>query len=194
VQKIGGEKPPASSELDGDLSEDPIAASLVMRINTAGGINNNITDADAKKKGIKVNPPLKLTVAKGPALLDIALPAPAAAAKAEPSPNKKPSTGSKPSGLRGLRHPTGKTPASTSKKADDSGVDLGPAVSSSEDPIGASLQARVAAGSLNSNLTAADATKKKVAYPQPLKLKIVGKETLTTFDIPKSDNTQQEPK
>jgi len=41
-----------------------------MRINVAGGIESNIKEMDAKKKGIKPNPPLKLTVAKGPALLE----------------------------------------------------------------------------------------------------------------------------
>lgn len=38
------------SELDGDLSEDPIGMSLRIRVDL-GGFGSNATEADAKKNG-----------------------------------------------------------------------------------------------------------------------------------------------
>ena len=92
-------------------------------------------------------------------LLDIAGPAPASAAAAGGvSPNKKnkPATGAPAAGLRTLKPPT-KTGGAAAKAtgaakkgaaADAGGVDLGPDVPQDEDPIAASLKARMAAGGL----------------------------------------------
>ena len=90
-------------------------------------------------------------------LVDIAGPAPASASAESASPNKrgKPATGAA-SGLRTLKPPT-KAGAGSNKAvgaakkgaaADASGVDLGPDVPQDEDPIAASLKARMAAGGL----------------------------------------------
>ena len=101
-------------------------------------------------------------------LVDIALPAAAGAAGAGTSPNKKtkPPTGAA-SGLRTLKPPT-KTGAAASKgvgaakkgaNADLSGIDLGPDVPQDEDPIAASLKARIAAGGLGNQIKDVDAKK-----------------------------------
>ena len=89
-----------------------------MRINVAGGIESNIKEMDAKKKGIKPNPPLKLTVAKGPALLEFCQTSAASAstAKDTTSPVKKVSSSTKPATLKGMRPTTAKTSQASQKK------------------------------------------------------------------------------
>lgn len=61
--------------------------------------------------------------------------------------------------------------AGSAKKGAGAEVDLGPAVSTDEDPIGAALQARNAAGGLSSQIKEADAKKQKLFIPAPLNLK-----------------------
>ena len=74
-------------------------------------------------------------------MLDIAAPAKASAVAESPS--------KIPSKSKGLKPPTKIVPKAMGlKKAASEQVDAGPAVSADEDPIGASLKARVAAGGL----------------------------------------------
>ena len=150
----GAGETPATSELDGDLSEDPIAQSLQARIQS-GGLGTNASEADAKKNNYPVFKAAKHPTLKDTKLVDIALPAAAGAAGASPNKKTKPPTGAA-SGLRTLKPPT-KTGAAASKgvgaakkgaAADNSGIDLGPDVPQDEDPIAASLKARIAAGGL----------------------------------------------
>ena len=116
-----------------------------------------MSEADAKKNNYPVFKAAKHPTLKDTKLVDIAGPAPAASGAAGVSPNKKtkPASGA-PSGLRTLKPPT-KTGGAASKTtgaakkgaaADTSGVDLGPDVPQDEDPIAASLKARIAAGGL----------------------------------------------
>ena len=108
-----------------------------------GGLGANATDADAKKNSYPVFKSDKHPVLKGTALLDIGAPAKADAAPASPSKLGK---------AKGLKAPTKLRSSTTSslKRVGAEQVDVsGPAVSHDDDPIGASLKARVAAGGLN---------------------------------------------
>lgn len=141
-----GRDVPVTSQLDGDLSEDPIAQSVACRIKL-GGMGSTVSDADAKKQNLPIFKVAKHPTLKGGALLDIAGPA------APPSPKKASSMAAKnPSGFKGLKAPTKLASAvkAPSQKQGAGGVDLGPAVSQDEDPIAASLKARITAGGLNS--------------------------------------------
>ena len=176
VKPTGGAKgdTPASSQLDGDLSNDPIAQSLSVRIKL-GGLSNNCTEVDAKKNQYPIFRSVKHPAIKGGALQDIGAPPKAAAEAPEASPVKR---GLKPPS-KGLKPPTkvagsaSKSAASLRKSVKD-GVDLGPAVSPDEDPIAASLRARVAAGGHNSQIREADAKKQKIFIPRALNLKSAG--------------------
>ena len=135
---------PETSQLDGDLSEDPIAQSLACRI-SLGGLGSNATEADAKKNKYPVFNAAKHTILKGAALLDIGVSAKASddSSGSFISPKKMGRPGSTSSGFKGLKPPTKATSStkqlsSTKKKGDDV-VDLGPAISKDEDPIAASL-------------------------------------------------------
>ena len=110
----------AACQLDGDLSNDPIAQTMAVRVQL-GGVNNNATDADAKRHNYPIFKAAKHPALKGAALLDIALPAkeaPKASAEAS-SPSKlarkagsvsKPA-GSKPGGLKAKPEPAKKSSA-----------------------------------------------------------------------------------
>ena len=74
VKATGAADVPATSQLDGDLSEDPIAQSLSCRVRL-GGFGTNATEADAKKNSYPVFKAEKLPALKGTALLDIGAPA-----------------------------------------------------------------------------------------------------------------------
>ena len=144
---------PFTSQLDGDLSEDPIAQSVVCRVQL-GGLNANTTDADAKKNSYPVFKAGKHPALKGTALLDIAAPPKADAVAASPS--------LRPAKARGLKPPTKiKGPTATGlKKVGGEQVDAsGPAVSPDDDPIGAALKSRIASGGLNNQIKEADAKK-----------------------------------
>ena len=45
---------PKECELDGDTSEDPIATSLICRLNQGGGLGNSISEAEVKKQKLPV--------------------------------------------------------------------------------------------------------------------------------------------
>ena len=62
-----------SCQLDGDISSDPIAQAMTIRLKL-GGINNNATEADAKKNNYPMLKAAKHPVLKSNALLDISLP------------------------------------------------------------------------------------------------------------------------
>ena len=98
-------------------------------------------------------------------LVDIAGPVPASSGAAADSPSKKtkPVTGA--SGLRTLKPPAkagaaaSKTTGAAKKGAATDAVDLGPDVPQDEDPIAASLKARIAAGGLGNQIKDVDAKK-----------------------------------
>ena len=176
---------PVTSQLDGDLSEDPIAQSLACRIKL-GGIEAKATDADVKKNSYPVFKAAKHPALKGSALVDIGAPPKAASESVAASPAKGIAK------AKGLKPPTkvmGTKAAGSAlalKKVPSEAV--GPAVSADEDPIGASLKARLDAGGLSTQIRDADAKKKKIFVPVALNLKATGKDALITLDIPATDN------
>ena len=62
-------------------------------------------------------------------------------------------------------------------------MDLGPAVSNDEDPIAASLRARVDAGGLSTQIREADCKKQKIFVPGALNLKVKNA-ALVSWDMP----------
>ena len=114
-----------------------------------GGIEAKATDADVKKNSYPVFKAAKHPAPKGSALVDIGAPPKAAAESVAASPAK---VGLK---AKGLKPPTKVT--GTGAKATSSSLAVkkvpseatGPAVSADEDPIGASLKARLDAGGLS---------------------------------------------
>ena len=67
----GSNQAPSECQLDGDLSEDPIAQSLSVRVQ-AGGLGNNVTAADAKKNGYPIFAAPKHTVKGNVSTVDLA--------------------------------------------------------------------------------------------------------------------------
>lgn len=177
---------PATSQLDGDLSEDPIAQSLVCRIKL-GGISSNTTEAEAKKNSYPVFKAAKHPALKGNALVDIGAP-PKQATEPAPSPLKAPAPAK---AVKGLKPPTKITPkpAAASIKKQASEVSAAVAISADEDPIGAALKARQDAGGLNSQIRDVDAKKQKIFVPAPLKLKAAGKDALIAWDLPAQEQS-----
>ena len=147
TRTAGAADVPVTSQLDGDLSEDPIAQSLACRIKL-GGIEAKATDADVKKNSYPVFKAAKHPALKGSALVDIGAPPKAAAESVAASPAKVGVAKAK--GLKPPTKVTGSKAASSSlavKKVPSEAT--GPAVSADEDPIGASLKARLDAGGLS---------------------------------------------
>ena len=115
-----------------------------------GGIEAKATDADVKKNSYPVFKAAKHPALKGSALVDIGAPPKAAAESVAASPAKVGVAKAK-----GLKPPTKVT--GTGAKAASSSLAVkkvpseatGPAVSADEDPIGASLKARLDAGGLS---------------------------------------------
>lgn len=156
-----------------------------------GGVNNNATDADAKRHNYPIFKAAKHPALKGAALLDIALPAkeaPTPKAGAEgSSPSKlgrKAGSVSKPAGSKigGLKA----KPELVKKSSQAAGEQFDAKDNSTheEDPIAASLRGRNAAGGLNSTMKEADAKKQKVVVPAALALKSSGKDALIQFELP----------
>lgn len=56
--------PEASSQLDGDLSNDPIAQTMAIRIDL-GGVNSKATEVEAKKKRYPLSKLVKHPAVKG---------------------------------------------------------------------------------------------------------------------------------
>lgn len=139
-QGFGGIKPrpagqvPAECQLDGDLSEDPIAQSVSSRL-AAGGLGDTITAADAKKKNYPVFAAPKHVVKGTAPTIDLGAP-PVAASPQKGLKTPTPSTGAKAGGLKpptkvgaGVKPSPGKQ-GTESKKQEA-------AIPASEDPIGA---------------------------------------------------------
>lgn len=118
-----------------------------------GGIGNNTTEADVKKNNYPVFKAAKLPSVKTAALQDISIPA--KAGEGDSSPKKQLNRSSV--SFKGIKPPSSaqkvvsKTGiAADKKKSITNPADLKDAVSHEEDPIAASLRARIAAGGLSS--------------------------------------------
>lgn len=128
-------------ELDGDLSQDPIAICLKIRLDI-GGLGSNASDADAKKHGYPRSKYNKHPALKGAALVDLAGPSKPELFQSPKKAERPPTSAS--SGIKGLRAPTKVSSSAlrmsaTKNKAESGAVEIGPAISTNEDPIGASL-------------------------------------------------------
>jgi len=183
----GGE---ASCQLDGDLSSDPIAQTMAIRIKL-GGVNNNATEADAKKNNYVVFKAAKHPAVKSAALVDLALPPKAPEAPASPKKvDKKASFASKPPAAvkpsTALPKVNSKLAAPENKKKvpASSEIDMKDLATHEEDPIAASLRARGASGGLSAVMKEAEAKKASVFVPAALGLKVGGKDALISFDLP----------
>ena len=125
---------------------------MVCRVKL-GGTGNNATDADAKKNNYPAFKAAKLPSVKTATLQDISIPAKANEGDASPKKQMNKSSAS----FKGIKPPSSvqkvvsKTGiAADKKKSITNPADLKDAVSHEEDPIAASLRARIAAGGLSS--------------------------------------------
>ena len=123
-----------------------------------------MTAADAKKNGYPIFAAPKHTVKGNVSTVDLA------GNTASVSPKKQLKQPSSATGVKsGLRPPTATSKAPSEKKLVPDKNE--PAISASEDPIGAAIQIRNGLGGLSNNMQEAEAKKKKVYIPTPLKLK-----------------------
>jgi hypothetical protein len=61
-------------QLDGDLTDDPIAQAMSCRVKQIGGLDGKATEVDAKKSNYPVSKAPKLPAIKSAAIQDISLP------------------------------------------------------------------------------------------------------------------------
>jgi len=183
---------PSASEV-----EDPIGECVDAR-EKAGGLGNQMTEADAKKKNIPVYRAIKhSTMVKGGVQVDFT----ESASNKENTPSKKTETSNRSaktaaSSTKSIHRSTSKTPArpatgikrpTTAASQSMGAADMAIAredLSGVDDPIAQSVQDRVKAGGLTATVKEADAKKQGLQIPKAAAHKVKASNALQDFVDP----------
>lgn len=145
--------------------DDPIGLTMENRM-TLGGLNSQITDMEAQKKKMKVFRAPKIAT-KGGIFVDFvggeskaAAPRPgtAAASKQQKSLNISRNANKLGSSMKQIQSKK----AGAAKVGDDTSVDLNENLQDVDDPIAVTMQERIKAGGLSTQIKEIDAKKKKI--------------------------------